>query len=69
MELVPSLDLSCGQCICRTVTNAVEGNLLNVGRDVLEMSVNEGTPSIDGVRGHVRRQLERLQLHRQGWYS
>jgi len=49
--------------------NAMEGDLLNVSRDVLEMSVDEGTPSIDGVRGHVRRQLERLQLHRQGWQS
>ena len=44
--------------------NIVEGNLLNVGQDVLEMSVNKGTPSIDDVRGRFRRQLERLQLHR-----
>ena len=51
------------------MTNAMEGDLLNVSQDVLEMSVDEGTPSIDGVRGHVRRQLERLQLHRQGWQS
>ena len=49
------------------MTNAVEGDLLNVGRDVLEASVDEGTPSIDGVRGRVRRQLERLQLYRQGY--
>ena len=49
------------------MTNVVEGNLLNVGQDVLETSVDEGTPSIDGVRGHIRRQLEGLQLHHQGW--
>ena len=49
------------------MTNVVEGNLLNAGRDVLETSVNEGTPSIDGVHGRVRRQLERLQLHRLSW--
>ena len=49
--------------------NIVEGNLLNVGQDVLEMSVNKGTPSIDSVHGYVHRQLERLQLHRQSWQS
>ena len=63
VELGPSLDLCCGQRYRRTVTNAVEGNLLNAGRDVLETSVNGGTPSIDGVHGRVRRQLERFQLH------
>ena len=47
--------------------NAVKGNLLDMGRDVLETSVNEGTPSIDSVRGRIRRQLERLQLHHLGW--
>ena len=36
------------------MTNAVEGNLLNMGQDVLEMSVNEGTPSIDGVYSRIR---------------
>ena len=45
----------------------MKGNLLDTDRDVLETSVNEGTPSIDGVRGSVRRQLKRLQLHRLGW--
>jgi len=35
----------------------------------LETSVDEGTPTIDGVCGHVHRQLERFQLHRQGWQS
>ena len=69
VELVPSLDLCRGQRHHRTMMNAVEGDLLNAGRDVLETSVNEGTPSIDGVRGCVHRQLERLQLHRQGWQS
>ena len=42
------------------MTNAVEGNLLNVDQDFLETSVNEGTLSFDGVHGYVRRQLERL---------
>ena len=47
--------------------NAVKGDLLNAGRNIMEASVDEGTPSIDGVRGHIRRQLEGLQLHHQGW--
>jgi len=51
------------------MTNAVEGDLLSVGRDVFEASIDEGTPSIDGICGRVRRQLERLRLHRQGWQS
>ena len=63
VELVPSLDLCRGQRHHRTVMNAVEGNLLNTGRDALEMSGDGGTPSIDGIHGCVRRQLERLQQH------
>ena len=55
MELVPCLDLCHGQCHQCTMTNAVEGDLLNVGWDVLEASINKGTPSIDGVHGRVRR--------------
>ena len=66
VELVPSLDLCRGQRHHRTVTNAVEGNLLNMGRDALETSGDGGTPHIDGVHGRIRRQLERLQLHRRG---
>ena len=66
VELVPSLDLRRGQHHHRTMTSAVKGNLLNVGQNIMEASINEGTPSIDGIRGRVRRQLERLQLHCQG---
>ena len=51
------------------MTNALEGDLLNIGRYVLEASIDEGTSSIDGIRDHVHRQLERLQLHCQGWRS
>ena len=43
VELVPSLDLCCGQRQRRTVTNAVEGNL------------DGGTLRIDGVRGRICR--------------
>ena len=67
VELVPSLDLRRGQRHRRAMTNTVEGDLLNVGQDVLETSVDGGTPSIDDIHGHVHRQLERLQLHHQGW--
>ena len=66
VEPVPSLDLCRGQRHHRTVTNAVEGNLLNAGRDVLETSGDRGTLHIDGIRGRICRQLERLQLHHQG---
>ena len=64
VELETSLDLCHGQRHRRTMTNAVEGNLLNVGQDVLEMSGDGGTLRIDGVRSRVHRQLKRLQLHR-----
>ena len=40
------------------MTNVVEGDLLNVGRDVLEMSGDGGTPRIDSICGRVRCQLE-----------
>ena len=66
VELVPSLDMCCGQRHHRTMTNTVEGNLLNADWDVLETSVDRGTPGIDGVYGRVRRQLERFQLRYQG---
>ena len=55
MKLVPSLDLCYGQCHRRTMTNAMEGNLLNVDQDVLEMNVDGGTLGIDSVYGHIRR--------------
>ena len=66
MELVPSSDLCYGQRHRRTVTNAVEGNLLDTGQDVLETSGDGGTLSIDSIRGRIRRQLERFQMCGQG---
>ena len=66
MKLVPSQDLRRGQRHRRTMTNAMKGDLLNAGWNVMEASINEGTPSIDGIRGRIRCQLEGLQLHRQG---
>ena len=54
MELVPNLDLCRDQCHHRTMTNAVKGDLPNTGWDVLETSVDRGTPGIDGVYGRVR---------------
>ena len=60
MELVPSLDLCHGQRHRRTMMNIVESDLPNADRDVLETSVNRGTSHIDGVRGRIRRRLERL---------
>ena len=66
MELVPCLDLRRDQRHRRTMTNAVKGDLLNAGYNVVEASVNEGTLNIDGVHDRIRRQLERLQRHCQG---
>ena len=66
MELVPSLDFCRGQRHRHTMTNAVEGDLLNVGQNVVKESINEGAAGIDGIHSCIRRQLERLLLHRQG---
>ena len=55
VELIPSLDLCRGQRHCRTMMNTVEGDLLNMDRDVLETSVDRGTLGIDGIYGHVCR--------------
>ena len=66
VEFVPSLDLCHGQRHRRTMTNVMEGDLPNADRDVLETSVDRGTPGIDDVYGRVRRQLERFQLCCQG---
>jgi hypothetical protein len=48
------------------MTNAMEGDLLNMGQNIVEASIDEGAMGIDGIHSRVRRQLERLQLHRQG---
>ena len=57
VELVPGLDLRCGQRHRCAMTNAVEGDLLNAGRDVLEASIDEGAHSVNSIRFCVRRQL------------
>ena len=66
VELISGMDLRHDQRHRRAMMNAVEGDLPNVDQDVLETSIDRGTPRIDDIRGHVHRQLERLQLHRQG---
>ena len=48
------------------MTDAMKGDLLDVCRDVMEAGVDEGALGIDGHGSHVHRQLEGLQLHRQG---
>ena len=48
------------------MTDTMKGDLLDVGRDTVEASIDEGAPGVDGRRSHIRRQLEGLQLHRQG---
>ena len=47
------------------MTNAMKGDLLDMGRDVMEESIDEGALGVDDHHSHVRRQLNGLQLHRQ----
>ena len=63
MELIPDLDLCHGQCHRCAMTDAMKGDLLDMGRDVVEAGVDEGAPGIDDHHTHVHRQLEGLQLH------
>ena len=53
MELVPSLDFCRGQRHRHTMTNAVEGDLLDAGQNVMQEGVDEGSPSVDGIHGRV----------------
>ena len=69
MGLVPGLNLRHSQCHRCTTTDAMEGDLLDMGRDVMEAGIDEETLSIDGHCSHICRQLEVLQLHHQGWRS
>ena len=55
MELVPSLDLRRGQHHRCATTNAMKGDLLDTGRDVMEAGIDEGAPDVDGHRSHVHR--------------
>ena len=66
MEFVPGLNLCRGQRHRRTMTDTMEGDLLNAGWKVMETSICKGATGIDSVNSRVRCQLERLQLHRQG---
>ena len=49
--------------------DTMEVDLLDTGQDIVEAGIEEGALSIDGHHSHVRRQLEVLQLHRQGGQS
>ena len=42
MELVPSLDLCCGQHHRCTTTDAIKGDLLDMGQDIVEAGIDEG---------------------------
>ena len=64
---MPGLDLRRGKRHQRAMTNAMKGDLLDMGRNVVEAGVDEGTPSVDDIYGRIRRQLEGLQLNHQGW--
>ena len=55
VELVPSLDLCHGQRHRRAMLDAMEGDLLDAGQNVVEAGVDEGASSNDGICGYVRR--------------
>ena len=53
MELIPGLDLRRGQRHRRAMMDAMKGDLLDIGWDVMEASIDEGAPSINDIHGHV----------------
>ena len=66
VELMLGLDLRHGQCHRCTMMDAMKGDFLYVGQNIVEAGIDEGASSIDSRRSHVCHQLEGLQLHRQG---
>ena len=58
------MDLRRGQGHRCAAVNAVEGDLLDMHRDVVQAVVEERALGVDGRRSYIRRQLEVLQLHR-----
>jgi len=57
---MPGLDLRRGKRHQRAMTNAMKGDLLDMGRNVVEAGVDEGASGSDGIHSHIRRQLEGL---------
>ena len=68
-EVMPGLDLHRGQSHRRATVNAMEGDLLDAHRDVMQAVIEKRAPTIDGHHSRVCHQLEVLQLHHQGWQS
>ena len=54
MVLIPGLDLCHGQRHRCAKMNAMKGDLLDTGQDIVEAGIDEGAPSVDGHRSHVR---------------
>ena len=40
------------------MVNAMKGDLLDMGQNIVEVGVDEGAPGVDGCRSRIRRQLE-----------
>ena len=55
MEIVPDLDLCHGQRHRCATMDAMEGDLLETGWDVMEVSINEGALSIDEYHSCIHR--------------
>ena len=54
VELMPSLDLRRSQRHHRTMTNTVEGDLPNTGRNIVETSIDKGAAGINDINSRVR---------------
>ena len=67
VEVVPGLDLCCGQSHRRATTKAVEGDLLGARLDVMQVIDELGTLGVDSRHSRVHCQLEIIQPHCQGW--
>ena len=55
VELMPGLDLRHDQRYRCTMMDAMEGDVLNASRNVVEASIDKGAPGIDDIHSHVRR--------------
>jgi len=55
MEITPGLDLCRGQRHQCTMMDAMKGDLLDVGWNIMEVGVDEGAPGVDNCHSRIRR--------------
>ena len=54
-EITPGLDLCRGQRHQCTMMDAMKGDLLDVGWNIMEVGVDEGAPGVDNCHSRIRR--------------